>query len=245
MGPAAPVPSEIGGYVLAGGRSSRMGRDKALIELAGKPLIWHAVKKLRRVCMDVRILSANLELEAYAPLVPDLHPGCGPLGGFEAGIAHSIFDWNLFLPVDMPFLPSSFLDHWVRGTLRDEKRGVRIAMFTADDLPQGALAMLHREALPYIAEAIEGQRLKVYPVLEAAGRELAAKQGITVGKVFRNLRWGVEGRFSSKEGRFGPRQEPWRFTTEAQQAARHLWFANLNTPEDLAEAEANAVALDT
>jgi molybdopterin-guanine dinucleotide biosynthesis protein A len=245
MGLSAPVPPEIGGYVLAGGRSSRMGRDKALIELAGKPLIRHAVKKLRRICMDVRILSANPELEAYAPLVPDLHPGCGPLGGFEAGIAHSIFDWNLFMPVDMPFLPSAFLNHWVRRTLQSEKRGVRMAMFTVDDLPQGALALLHREALPFLVEAIEGRRLKVYAVLEAAGRELAGKQGVLPGKVFRNERWGVEGRFWSKEGRFGPRGEAWQFTTEAQQAAKHLWFANLNTPEDLAEAEAHSDALDT
>ena len=50
---------EVGGYVLAGGKSSRMGRDKALLELAGKPLVLHAVTKLRRVCADVHILSGN------------------------------------------------------------------------------------------------------------------------------------------------------------------------------------------
>ncbi len=87
-----PVPSEIGGYVLAGGRSSRMGRDKALLELAGKPLVRHAVKKLRRVCMDVRVLSDNPELAAYAPIVPDIHRDCGPMGGIEAALTHSIFD---------------------------------------------------------------------------------------------------------------------------------------------------------
>ena len=51
-----------------------MGRDKALLELGGKPLVLHAVKKLRRVCMDVRVLGSNPALEAYAPLVPDMHP---------------------------------------------------------------------------------------------------------------------------------------------------------------------------
>src|ERR1700730_11691463 len=106
-------PSDIGGYVLAGGKSSRMGRDKALLELAGKPLVLHAVVKLRRVCRDVHILSNRPQLEAYAPLVRDLHEGCGPLGGIEAALEHSQHDWNLFMPVDMPFLPSSFLFGWV------------------------------------------------------------------------------------------------------------------------------------
>jgi molybdopterin-guanine dinucleotide biosynthesis protein A len=225
--------------VLAGGRSSRMGRDKVLLELGGKPLIEHAVTKLRRVCTEVHILAGaegeHAGLAQYAPLVHDPHPGCGPVGGFEAALKQSRFEWNLFLPVDMPFLPSALLDDWVRATLQDESRGARIAMFTVDGLPQGALALLHREVLPYLVDAIESQRLKVFPVLEEAGRELAAKQRMLPGTVFPNVGWGG---FSSQEGR------PWQFTTEAQRAAEPLWFANLNTPEDLVEAEANLDALE-
>jgi molybdopterin-guanine dinucleotide biosynthesis protein A len=240
------TPLPICGYVLAGGRSSRMGRDKALLELAGKPLIEHAVTKLRRVCTEVHILAGaegeHAGLAQYAPLVHDPHPGCGPVGGFEAALKQSVFEWNLFLPVDMPFLPSALLDDWVRATLRDESSRARIAMFTVDGLPQGTLALLHRDVLPCIVDAIESQRLKVFPALEEAGRELAAKQGMLPETVFRNVCWGG---FPSKEGRPVPRQEPWQFITEAQRAAEHLWFANLNTPEDLVEAEANVDALDT
>ena len=90
-----------------------MGRDKALLELAGKPLVQHAVTKLGRVCADVHILSERQELANYAPLVGDLHRGCGPLGGIEAAFEHSQHEWNLFMPVDMPFLPTSFLSGWV------------------------------------------------------------------------------------------------------------------------------------
>lgn len=241
----APVPSEIGGYVLAGGKSSRMGRDKALIELAGEPLLRHAVKKLRRVCMDVRVLGADPRLAAYAPIVPDLHPGCGPLGGMEAALAHSIFDWNLFMPVDMPFLPSAFLHNWIRRTLTDEKRGARLAMFTVDGVPQPALAMVHRDVTPFVTSAIERGEFKLYPVLEQAGRELATKQGVLLGRAFRNLPWNDQATFSASPNIFGPRKEAWLATTELQQAAKHLWFANLNTPEEFAEAERFVEALDT
>jgi molybdopterin-guanine dinucleotide biosynthesis protein A len=238
----APIPEEVGGYVLAGGRSVRMGRDKALIELAGKPLLRHAVKKLRRVCMDVRVLGDKAEFERFAPLVPDLHPGCGPIGGMEAALTHSIFDWNLFLPVDMPFLPSALLDHWVRRTLEDERRGARVAMFTVDGVPQPTLVLLHREVLPFLSQAIERARYKVYPVLTGAGEALAERQeGNLLGMVLRNLSWGQDSTFSRAVNRYGGCQEAWLATTEAQQAAKHLWFANLNTPE----AEQFAGALDT
>ena len=234
------TPHPISGYVLAGGHSSRMGRDKTLAELAGKPLIAHAVTKLRRFCTEVHILAGpegeHAHLAKYAPLVHDLHPGCGPVGGFEAALKQSSFDWNLFLPVDMPFLPSALLDNWAQTTLDNARSGARIALFTVDGLPQGTLALLHRAVLPYLVDAIEGQRLKVFPVLEQAGRELAAKQGMPLETVFRNLCWGG---LSSKEGKLGPLQ-----TTEAQRAAEHLWFANLNTPADLAVAEANLDALE-
>lgn len=239
------IPLEVGGYVLAGGKSSRMGQDKALMKLAGKPLLYHAVKKLRRVCMDVRVLGSNPEFAAYAPIVPDLHPDCGPMGGMEAALAHSVFDWNLFMPVDMPFLPSAFLNHWVSRTLMDEKRGARVAIFTVEGVPQPALAMIHRQVVPFVRSAVERGEFKLCPVLEQAGRELAAKQGVLLGLAFRNMPWTGQSTFWTTRNRLGSRQEARLATTEAQQAAKHLWFANLNTPEEFAEAETHVDALDT
>ncbi len=109
------------------GKSSRMGRDKALLELAGKPLVRHAVKKLRRVCMDVQILSDNEELASYAPLVRDMHPGCGPMAGMEAALRTLAASSGIcFMPVDMPFLPTAFISGWVRplaSSRRSEEMG--------------------------------------------------------------------------------------------------------------------------
>ena len=237
------LPEEIGGYVLAGGHSSRMGRDKALLELAGKSLVYHAVKKLRRVCMDVRVLSAKAELEAYAPLVPDLHPGCGPLGGMEAALAHSIFEWNLFLPVDMPFLPSAFIDGWVRTWLRESSRrnrGARVRMFTVGGRPQPGFCMVHRDVRPYLTRALEGGEYRLLPALMTAGRELADQNRFPPrAGVWKAPMSGFRATRGKGSG------ERWLATTDAQQAAMHLWFANLNTPEEFAEAERHVDALDT
>jgi molybdopterin-guanine dinucleotide biosynthesis protein A len=236
------VPSDIGGYVLAGGKSSRMGRDKALLELGGKPLIEHAVIKLRRVCEDVQILSNRTELERFAPLVVDLHEGCGPMGGLEAALGHSRHTWSLFMPVDMPFLPSAFLDDWVRKVVARENRGMRVAMFTVGGVPQPLLCLLHRDVAPFVHEAMQRGEYKVFPVLEAAGRELAVRQEIPLGIAFSNLPWSEGAEIDL--GTHG-QGEVWWTLRDEQQAAKHLWFANLNTPDEFAEAERHLSALDT
>jgi len=154
---------QIGGYVLAGGKSSRMGTDKALVELAGRPLIARAVEKLRQICAEVHILSSNPELEVHAPLIGDLHEDCGPIGGIEAALAHSRFDWNLMLPVDLPFMPAEFLRDWVeRVTARAD---ICAAYFEVGGKPQPSVLMIRREAGPSIRASILQGQYKLLPAL--------------------------------------------------------------------------------
>jgi molybdopterin-guanine dinucleotide biosynthesis protein A len=227
------APSDVNGYVLAGGKSSRMGRDKALLELAGKPLVLHAVEKLRLVCAEVHLLGNRPELKVYAPLVHDLHEGCGPLGGVEAALAHSSRTWNLFMAVDMPFLPAAFLDSWIRKIVGRES--ARVALFTVDGMPQPALCLLHKEIEPFVSDAIQRAEFKLFPLLVGAAKTLAERQNTDLDAVLLNLPWSVEA--AAFDG------EVWT-PTEAQWAARHLWFANLNTPEEFSAAEASAGLLE-
>jgi molybdenum cofactor guanylyltransferase len=222
-----------------------MGSDKALLELAGKPLVEHAVVKLRRICSEVHILSANPALAAYAPLVRDLHPGCGPMSGIEAALAHSRHDWNLILPVDVPFLPTALLGWWVRETLGrpaevPEVSLTRIALFRVEGEAQPALLLVHRKTRPFLSDALARGEFKLMPTLMEAARELG------------QTRWpgsalalcDVEGvGFPESAGRHGGKA--WRHLTPAQIGGKSLWFANLNTPEDFAKAEAHTDALDT
>jgi molybdenum cofactor guanylyltransferase len=233
-------PINVGGYVLVGGKSLRMGRDKALLELAGKPLVHHAVIKLGRICADVHLLGNRNELALHGPLVCDLHEGRGPLSGIEAALEHSQHDWNLFMPVDMPFLPTAFLGWWVPMALAKEKEGMRIAMLTVDGRPQPALCLLHKDVLPFVKQAMEWGGFKLFRMFEEAERELTAGQYGRTG-VFFNLPWSVDQEF------LAPPEEgnPWCRLTKEQDAARRLWFANLNTPEEFGEAEKFVDALDT
>jgi molybdenum cofactor guanylyltransferase len=226
------LPPAVGGYVLAGGKSSRMGRDKALLELGKKPLIGHTVAKLRQICADAWVLGNRQEFARYAPLVSDLHAECGPLGGIEAALQHSPYPWNLFVPVDMPFLPAAFLEAWIGDVVREERRDSRIAIFTVDGVPQPVPCLLHREVAPYIARAVEGGRFKLFPVLAEAGADLARRASLNLEDVFVNKDWDAAGKYLAK-------------ASEAQIARRDLWFSNLNTPEEFAEAEQYLGALDS
>jgi molybdopterin-guanine dinucleotide biosynthesis protein A len=218
-----------------------MGTDKALLPLAGKPLIAHAVAKLRRSCADVHILSSNPALAAYAPLVPDLHPNCGPVGGIEAALAHTSHDWNLILAVDIPFLPTAILHRWA-AHITAPTQANRVAMFTADGRPQPAACLLHRQIASSIAAAVALEEFKLRHVLEAAAHVLALQQDQPFDQFLSFTEAGVPQPALSLPK--GLDSEMWVDAIPAQQATQPLWFANLNTPHDFAIAEANTAALD-
>lgn len=108
LGTDPPVPNDAAaGFVLAGGQSSRMGSDKALIEFNGQPLVVHALNILRNAGLASMIAGARPDLSEYAPLVDDA--GLGPLGGICAALASTNTEFAVFLSVDMPLLPPSLV----------------------------------------------------------------------------------------------------------------------------------------
>jgi len=108
------------GIVLSGGRSQRMGRNKALMELDGQTLIARALDKLSRLC-DELIISAN-DAETYAHLparvIPDVIPDRGALGGIHASLAAMRHERAIVVACDMPFLSLAFLRFMVAMAAR-------------------------------------------------------------------------------------------------------------------------------
>jgi molybdopterin-guanine dinucleotide biosynthesis protein A len=232
----------LAGFVLAGGRSSRMGRDKALLQLGGVSMIERAVSKLRTLTEQVFILGTRAELASFAPLVPDLRESCGPLGGMEAALSRTDCDWSLVMPVDMPFVPAALLRCWASSVL--SQPSARVACFVVDEVPQPTLCLLNRQALPFLTDAAEQSRFKLYPVLEDAAKELACQNASTPEAIFPRRFWKVSEALSLfrqllQESGAGDEN----LLSEAQRAASYLWFENLNTPEQFAEAEQHVDAV--
>jgi molybdopterin-guanine dinucleotide biosynthesis protein A len=100
-------------FILAGGQSSRMGRDKAFLELGGKTLLQHAIALARTAAHDVVIVGDAVKLHVFGQVVEDVFPGCGPLGGIHAALLASRTQLNLMLAVDLPFLQPTFLRYLI------------------------------------------------------------------------------------------------------------------------------------
>ena len=99
------------GWVLAGGRSRRMGTDKALVEVAGQPLAARVASQIARVCGTVSLVGDPARYSHLGfPVLPDRFPGEGPLAGIEAVLRSSPADWNLIVACDMPQLDAALLE---------------------------------------------------------------------------------------------------------------------------------------
>ena len=117
---ARTEPSRMG-FIIAGGKSSRMGTgvDKAFLEFGGQSLLDRALGVMSEVCDSVRIVgdpakftkygSTKYGSSKYGSVVADIFSGCGPLAGIHAALVHSPAELNLMLAVDMPFVSTELL----------------------------------------------------------------------------------------------------------------------------------------
>ena len=158
------------GFVLAGGRSSRMGTDKALVDFDGRPLIAHATGILKAAGLSVMIAGARPEsrpsLEFYGSVIPDSETEIGPIAGISAALAVSETDYAVFLPVDMPLLPPSLI-----ACLLDRARVTEAAITLAavNGFPQTFPAVLSRRILPILQDQIRQRRLGCLAAFRTAG----------------------------------------------------------------------------
>jgi molybdopterin-guanine dinucleotide biosynthesis protein A len=202
------------GFVLAGGRSTRMGQDKALLSLAGRSLLEIALDKLRILPLAAapRIVAVRSDLSSHAAVIADLHPGCGPLSGIEAALAATARPLNVFLPVDIPLLPAHFL-LWMLQ--RAETTGAVMTVPRMNGRPQPLCAVYHRDLLGHITASLRAGDYKVMQVVTEAARAHSSFHPIDIFDV------ELVSSVNSELLALSP-------------LPPHRWFHNCNTPEDVA-----------
>jgi molybdopterin-guanine dinucleotide biosynthesis protein A len=124
-----PGQVQVGGFVLAGGRSTRFGRDKALARIGDEALLARLCAVLRGVTPCVTIIGSREKYAAFgADCVADHWPGEGPLGGIITALHTALEtgggEWNIIVGCDMPFLTSDWLTYLFRRAQASEAQVV-------------------------------------------------------------------------------------------------------------------------
>ena len=211
-----PVPSELNsfasGFVLAGGQSTRMGTDKALVQFRGRPLIAHAIAILVDAGLPVAIAGVPgpeaTQAGSYAPVIADSEPGLGPLSGVCSALASTTAEFGVFVPVDLPLLPSSLLAYLVRHACVTD---AAVTLASVNGQPQTFPAILSRRSLPALENELRCRRLGCLKAFVAAARNLGESVSPLPAEVLVQ-----SGQVSH---------------CDAQPVAR--WFLNFNTPQDV------------
>jgi molybdopterin-guanine dinucleotide biosynthesis protein A len=144
--------NQAGGFVLAGGESSRMGRDKALLELNGAPLLVRTARLVELVAGSVTIVAEAGRYEKLGlRVVGDDWPGGGPLGAIATAMRVAETPWNLIVACDLPYLTPPWLEYLTGRALESDAEAVIPA--TARGI-EPLCAVYHERCEPAIREAL-------------------------------------------------------------------------------------------
>lgn len=101
---------KFSGFILTGGKSSRMGTNKALLEFKGEKLIERAICFLKNSCSQVYLSGSFEEYKEFGvKIIEDEISGCGPVSGIYSSLKKSNTEWNFMLSVDIPFVNEAII----------------------------------------------------------------------------------------------------------------------------------------
>jgi molybdenum cofactor guanylyltransferase len=151
---------QVSAFILVGGESSRMGRDKARLELGGVALILRTARLVESVAGASPAIIGNPDAYREFDLraIADDWPGAGPLGGIATALRAAAASWSLIVAIDLPYLTRAWLEYLIARALASSADAV---------LPMNArgaeplCAMYHRRAEPAIRKALERGTRKV------------------------------------------------------------------------------------
>ena len=151
---------DVAGALLAGGRSTRMGTDKALLDFAGEPLWRRGQRALASRFSRVLVAGDRPDLATpELPCYPDRYPGSA-LGGLATALAHAGRDWVCVLPCDLPYPSPALLT-----TLLEHRAGAQAVVPRTPRGSEPLVACYHRDCLPVILDQLERGRFRLTDLL--------------------------------------------------------------------------------
>jgi molybdopterin-guanine dinucleotide biosynthesis protein A len=142
---------DVEGFILVGGASRRMGRDKAQLVLGGRTFVERIANELSLVTSSVSLVGARNDFPSLKN-IPDVHEHWGALGGIHAALTASETDWVVVVACDLPFVTTQLFAH-LKNFADDTLDAV--VPIQADGRPQPVCALYRRGAcLPEIDKLV-------------------------------------------------------------------------------------------
>ena len=153
--------STISTYILAGGRSTRMGTDKGLVELNGIPMIQHVINVVKNVSDQIFIISNSEEYVKFnlQVICDEIHE-IGPLGGLITGLRNTTSKWNLFIGCDMPYINVEVISLLIKN-----KSDCHAIIPRHHDQIEPLCALYHSAALPIFEKQVSFGNYKVHDAI--------------------------------------------------------------------------------
>lgn len=152
----------ITGIILSGGKSSRMGRDKALLSFNGTSFLQHSTNALNPFVTEILIVSNNPEHDAFGlKRLPDTIENAGPLAGIYTGLNHSKTEHNLVLSCDIPLINSIILQKLIDAVDEDSE----IIQIESQGKSMPLIALYKKQCeVPFLKLLNDGERKLQYAV---------------------------------------------------------------------------------
>jgi len=155
--------SQVQGYVLAGGKSRRMGEDKALLPFGDQPLGAWVAERVRQACGKVAVIGDAAKYAGWGfPMAQDIFADSGPLGGIHAALTHSAADLNLVVGCDMPYVSVEFLERLLE--IAGEAPGDAVVPVSADYGYEPLCAVYKPSCLGRMEQALRAGRRRISEV---------------------------------------------------------------------------------
>ena len=178
----------ITGFVLAGGKSSRMGQDKAFMQVGGRTLLAQVLEVANSATGNAWIVGSKEKFAAFGPVIEDTFPGQGPLAGIHAALAETRTELNLMIAVDMPFVRADFLDYLAAQA----RESAAVVVVPRTNIGFQPLCAVYRRAFADVAErSLRAGKNKVDRLFSEVKTQVIEPEELARGgfgdEMFRNL----------------------------------------------------------
>ncbi len=155
-------PPEVTGIILAGGKSSRFGSDKALFSFRGKKLVEYSIEIIKPMCGQILLSTNQPDKFRFTgwPTVEDIYPGCGPVAGIHACLEQSSTMHHLVIGCDMPWLDTRLFEFILHNS-----PGYQVVMPMHKGFRETMASYYHKSCSPALENALKEQRYKIFDAI--------------------------------------------------------------------------------